>query len=63
MVSETLLRRRDVEQIVGLSRSTIYLKMSRGEFPRPVSVGSGSVRWLASDVDRWVKSLPPPDAN
>lgn len=63
MVSEILLRRRDVERIVSLSRSAIYSKMARGEFPRPVSVGSGSVRWLASDVDRWVKSLPPPDAN
>ncbi|WP_208347723.1 helix-turn-helix transcriptional regulator [Pseudaestuariivita rosea] len=29
-------RRLEVEEITGLSRTTIYKMMSRGEFPRPV---------------------------
>ena len=30
------LRRRAVEQLTGLSRSTIYDLMAKGQFPRPV---------------------------
>ena len=59
MVVETdrLLRRKEVERLVGLSRSAIYAKMSNGTFPRPKSVGDGSVRWLHSEVVEWISQL------
>ena len=38
------LRRREVEEVTGLSRSTIYALMSRGEFPKPVKVSTRAVR-------------------
>ena len=59
MVSDTdrLLRRREVEQLVGFSRSAIYAKMSNGTFPRPKSVVGGSVRWLQSEVMAWIQGL------
>ena len=47
---DRLLRRREVEEITGLSRSSIYRLMADGEFPRPVKVGSAAVRWRASDT-------------
>jgi prophage regulatory protein len=40
----------------GLSRSSLYQKMSNGEFPKPLSLGRRAVGWLARDVDEWIES-------
>ena len=53
-----LLRRSQVEEIAGLSRSSIYRRMQKGEFPRPVKIGSAAVRWKESDIFAWLESLP-----
>ena len=54
---DRLLRRRQVEEITGLSRSSIYRLMQDGEFPRPVKVGPATVR-MASDITAWLESRP-----
>lgn len=46
----TILRRRQVESECGYSRSTIYLRISQGLWPRPVSLGARAVGWPASEV-------------
>ncbi|WP_313242057.1 AlpA family transcriptional regulator [Stenotrophomonas sp.] len=48
-----LLRRGEVQDRVGLSKSTLYLRISSGSFPRPVTLGS-SVRWVESEVEAWI---------
>ena len=53
-----LLRRRQVEELTGMSRSSIYRLMQTGEFPRPVRVGPAAVRWRARDIATWLESLP-----
>jgi prophage regulatory protein len=55
---ERLLRLPEVRQLAGMSTSTLYLKMSRGEFPSPVRIGSRAVAWRSSDVAAWQASLP-----
>ena len=40
-----------VEDMLGLSRSTIYRMMNDGEFPRPVVLGRRAVGWRAADVE------------
>jgi prophage regulatory protein len=52
-----LLRLREVCQLVGLSRSTIYLKMSRHEFPTNIAVGVRGRRWRSSDILAWQAKL------
>ena len=52
-----LLPRKTVEKLSGLSRATIYRLIKAGKFPRPVSIGTGSVRWRQSDVIAWQQSL------
>lgn len=47
-------RRTDVETITGLSRSSIYLMMSRGEFPRPVKITVKAVAWPESMISAWL---------
>ena len=55
-MQDRLLRRRQVEEITGMSRSSIYKMMQNGEFPRPVKIGPTAVRWRASDIRAWVES-------
>ncbi len=57
-MNEKLLRRREVEELTGLSRASVYRLISEGEFPRPVRVSATAVRWKASDIDAWIKSRP-----
>lgn len=61
-MAERIIRRRDVEHITGLSRSSIYAKMARGTFPKPVKLGENSVGWKESDIQDWIKALPQSDA-
>jgi prophage regulatory protein len=52
-----LIPRKTVEKLSGLSRATIYRLIKSGKFPRPLSIGTGSVRWRQSDVIAWQQSL------
>lgn len=52
-----LLRRPVVQEMTGLSRSSIYAKMADGTFPRPVQIGARAVAWRASDIRAWMDSL------
>jgi prophage regulatory protein len=49
-------RRRDVLELTGLSTSTIYDMMARGDFPRPVRLGKRAVGWRESDLIAWLES-------
>jgi prophage regulatory protein len=49
-----VLRLPQVMSLVGLSRSSIYLAVSRGEFPRQIQLGARAVGWRRSDVEVWI---------
>jgi prophage regulatory protein len=53
---QTMLRRRDVERATGLSRSTIYDLMARGEFPRPIKLAARAVGWPEERILEWQRS-------
>ena len=57
-MSDRLLRRRQVEEITGMGRSSIYRLMQSGAFPWPVRVGRTAVRWRESDITGWLESQP-----
>ena len=57
-MQDRLLRRREVEKITGMSRSSIYRLMHEDEFPSPVRVGPAAVRWKASAIMAWIESRP-----
>lgn len=48
-----LLRLKAVQQITGLSRSTIYELIAKKQFPRQVRLSERTVAWVAADVERW----------
>lgn len=57
-MAQKYLRRRAVEELTGLSRSTIYDLMSKGQFPRPVKLTRKAVGWPSDVVEGWMKSRP-----
>ena len=55
---KALFRRRQVEQLVQLSRSTIYAAVKAGTFPAPIRIGARAVAWRLSDVEQWLEARP-----
>lgn len=53
---ERFLRLSDVKERTGLSRSTIYLSISKGSFPQNVNLGPRCVGWLESEIDAWIQA-------
>lgn len=53
---DRILRANEVQQIVGLSRSTIWRLERKGAFPDRVPLGTGSIGWLKSDIDAWMQN-------
>lgn len=55
-MANAVLRLPLVKARTGLSRSTIYLRIAEGSFPKPVSLGARAVGWLESDIEQWLIS-------
>ena len=53
-VQERFIRLPEVMHLCGLSRSTIYELIRKGEFPPQVSLGGKNVAWLHSEVTAWM---------
>ncbi len=52
-----ILRLKDVKEMTGLSRSTIYAEIAKGNFPRQVKLtGTRSVGWYESAIAQWIES-------
>lgn len=54
-MAHSILRLPTVKSRTGLSRSTIYLRISLGIFPKPVSLGARAVGWLEEDIQAWLE--------
>ena len=54
-MANTILRLPAVKATTGLSRSTIYLRVTEGTFPKPVGLGSRAVGWLEAEIQDWVQ--------
>ena len=50
------LPRPAVKARTGLSRSTIYLRISEDRFPKPVSLGGRAVGWIEAEVNDWLNA-------
>lgn len=53
-MANTILRLPSVKSRTGLSRSTLYLRISQGQFPKPVNLSGRAVGWLDSEIDAWL---------
>ena len=55
------IRRPEVQNLTGLSRSTIYDLMAKGTFPRPVRLTAKAVAWPERAIAEWLAQRPKTD--
>lgn len=53
-MAEQILKLPQVEQITGLSSSSIYRGASAGTFPKPIKLGVRSSGFIKSEIDQWL---------
>lgn len=54
-MTHRILRLLEVMARTGLSRSTIYLRVSQGMFPKPISLGARAVGWVEAEIQEWLQ--------
>jgi prophage regulatory protein len=54
----SILRRAQVQERTGLSRSSIYKLMQEGTFPKSVSLSARAVGWRSNHIDQWLEERP-----
>lgn len=55
--AKRILRLPSVQARTGLSRSTIYLRIAEGSFPKQISLGARAIGWIEGDIDAWIDTL------
>ena len=48
------LRLPQVKATTGLSKSSIYARISEGTFPKQIPLGPRLVVWVESDIQNWI---------
>ena len=51
-----IFRRPAVQDMTGLSRSTLYAMIAEGRFPAPVKLSMRAVGWREADLNEWLAS-------
>lgn len=52
-----ILRINEVVEMVGMSKSTIYRWIDKGQFPKYVKLGATSTGWYSDHIESWINSL------
>ncbi len=52
------LTQKQVVDLVGLSRTTIWRLERAGQFPRRLQVSAKAVRWNQTEIFEWISSRP-----
>ena len=50
-----IIRRDEVLEMTGLSKTALYNLIDKGEFPRQVRLGSRAVGWYEDEVQEWIR--------
>ena len=50
-----ILRLREVESRVGISRASIYSGVKAGTFPAQVKISPNAVGWIESEIEAWLQ--------
>ncbi|MBP6104014.1 MAG: AlpA family transcriptional regulator [Gammaproteobacteria bacterium] len=50
----TILKLRAVKSRTGLSRSTLYLRIAQGTFPKQIHLGNRAVGWIEDEIEDWL---------
>lgn len=61
MLSDKIMRIKEVSNACGISTPTIYRKIKAGTFPSGRRLSSKTTGWLSSEIAEWMRSLPKAD--
>jgi prophage regulatory protein len=53
-----ILKVKEVVQLTGLSRSTLWRLEQKGEFPKKIALSPNRVGWIEKEMLEWVNSRP-----
>lgn len=60
LLSDVLLRRKEVLEIMKFGNTHLYKMIAKGCFPPPLRLpGTRSVAWRKSDLEKWMSELQP----
>lgn len=51
---QAILRLPEVKARTGLSRSSLYARISENQFPRQINIGPRAVGWVESEINDWL---------
>ncbi len=51
---ERILRLPEVLATIGLSRSSLYSEIAKGQFPRQIRLSPRTSGWRLSDIEAWI---------
>jgi prophage regulatory protein len=54
--SPIVLRLKDIQRRLSLSRSAIYSRLADSDFPKPIKLGPRAIGWLQADIDSWIET-------
>lgn len=49
-----MVRLAEVSRTTGRSRSSIYLDVKEGRFPKPIKIGKRAIAWSSEDISQWI---------
>jgi len=57
MMIKKIYRLPDMMNMTGLSRSSIYLRVSTKKFPKPVKIGRRAIGWPEESIIAWQSKM------
>ncbi len=54
--SDRLIRFREVMNLTGWGRTSIYRLVEEGRFPKPCKIGLRSVAWKESEIQKYIET-------
>ena len=55
-MEDRIIRIKEVINLTGIPRSTLYLYITKGEFPKQIQLTQGSVGWRLKEVVAFINS-------
>jgi len=56
-MTEKILRLPEMLEMTGMKRSTVYEKIKKNQFPKPIPLTERCSGWLESEVLSWINDL------
>lgn len=53
-----IIRMKELTQLIGLSRTTVWRLVRSYDFPAPVSLSANSIGWNSDQIYEWIQTRP-----